>query len=469
MKVSTLQSHTILIVGLGVTGISVARFLVGHGLSFDAVDEGSKERRAEQASLLSALSNGDNSCHLFDRFDAELFCRYSLIVLSPGIARSHPAIQAALQNGTDVVGDIELFAGVVDSPVIAVTGSNGKSTVVAWLASTLQEAGVKAIACGNIGQSALDSLHIDAQIYVLELSSYQLESTRSLNAISATVLNVSDDHMDRYEDIEHYASVKRRVYAMSNYCVANYDDKRTWPDNWANLSGASQSTSSDSARFACDFFSVSASASDNARWCRATLADETHWLADAGEPLLDESALSVPGLHNVGNALALLALLAPLNLDFKALQPGLVAFAGLQHRSQYLGERSGVRWYNDSKGTNVDACRKAIDAMPGPVILIAGGMAKGADFSPLRSTVSKQVKLLILIGQDREKMALQLKGSTLIELATDLDQAVSIAKANACSGDVVLLSPACASFDMFKNFEDRGEKFTQAVAQVLAA
>lgn len=440
-----LQGKRVLIVGYGVTGASVARFLSDQGVAFDVADECSEE----MAQTL-AVSLG---CKVHTQFDLALFSEYPLLILSPGVPRANPAVTAALEAGIDVIGDIELFADAVEVPVIAVTGSNGKSSVVTWIAHVLQSAGINALACGNIGEPALDSLKVAADVIILELSSYQLESTRSLKPLAATVLNISDDHMDRYADIEHYAAVKRTIYQGAEHCVANLDDKRTWPD---------------SSVAACDYFTLGTGESDSARWHR-TVRNEEIWLCDDRYALMPQAELSVPGDHNAANALAVLALIEVLAIPFTALKNGLAGFTGLPHRTQFLGEQDGVRWYNDSKGTNVDACIKAVRAMPGPVVLIAGGISKDADFTPLRAVLEEHVRTLVLIGRDRERMAQQLEGSTTILNADDLQEAVKLCREQAQSGDAVLLSPACSSFDMFRNFEDRGVQFAAAVEQVLAA
>ena len=431
MKTVELINKRILVVGLGLTGLSVARYLSREGIVFELADE--KTTR-------EALNEENLSVELHSNFTADLFCTFDIIVLSPGIPRAHPSIVAALAAGADVIGDIELFADAVQKPVIAVTGSNGKSTVVAWLADALNACGIKALACGNIGKPALDSLMEEADVRIVELSSYQLESTRSLRPLSAAVLNVSDDHLDRYDDIEHYAAVKRSVYENATNCVANKDDARTWP--------AEAQCSS------CTLFSLEPSANDSSYLQRSILGEEFTLM---------------PGEHNVANALALVALAAPLGVAVDTLIASLTRFMGLEHRSQFVAERNEIRWYNDSKGTNVDACEKAIRAMPGPVVLIAGGLSKGADFTPLRAAVTQHVKLLVLIGQDRQIIADQLFGCATIKMVDTLKQAVDIANQHALSGDAVLLSPACASFDMFKNFEDRGEQFIASVNEVIAA
>jgi UDP-N-acetylmuramoylalanine--D-glutamate ligase len=446
MHPRSLNSQRVLIVGYGATGESVARFLQLHSITFEVADEGDSTIWLE-----SSLT-----CPLHKHFTSELFVQFDVLLLSPGVPRSHAAIQSALEAGVDVIGDIELFANVVDAPVIAVTGSNGKSTVVSWIAQALQGAGIKAIACGNIGLPALDSLHKAADVYVLELSSYQLESTRSLRPLAATVLNISDDHLDRYSDIEQYASVKRTLYAQAEHIVVNQDDPRTWPQPDEELSGT------------CERFSLCLEPDVGTRWHR-TEKENKLWLCDDHFAFLAQQDLSVPGDHNVANALAVLALIEPLKVPFTALRESIIGFYGLPHRSEYLGESSGVRWYNDSKGTNIDACSKAIQAMPGPVVLIAGGISKGADFSLMRDVVSQHVKLVILMGRDRAQIRDQLDGSVELLLAEDLRDAVLIAKRRSDKGDVVLLSPACSSFDMFRNFEDRGEQFAATVEEVLAA
>ena len=436
MKASALINKRVLVVGLGVTGLSVVRFLSREGVAFEVADENAGD---------DVLSNVSGKPILHSSFSRKLFCRFNILILSPGIPRAHPAVAAALEAGIDVIGDIELFAGAVEVPVIAVTGSNGKSTVVAWLAFSLAKCGVKAEACGNIGKPALDCLDADAAVLVLELSSYQLESTRSLQPLCAAVLNVSDDHLDRYDDIEHYASVKRRVYQHAQNCVANFDDARTWPTG--------------DEKPACIFITHGMPES------QATSSGEKIY----DRSMLDGINLSVPGDHNVSNALAVLALAEPLEVSEACLLASLPHFRGLAHRSEFIAEHEGIRWYNDSKGTNVDACEKAIKAMSGPVVLIAGGISKGADFTPLQSIVRQYVKLLILIGHDKEHIAGVLGRYVQIVTAESLIEAVAMARSRATQGDVVLLSPACSSFDMFRNFEDRGEQFTAAVHEVLAA
>jgi len=451
MTPTNLQSKRVLVVGLGLTGSSVIRYLHRHNVAFDVVDENAEP----SADLVACLERAV----FHKQLNAQLCCDYDVIVLSPGVPRALPAIQAALQSNVDVIGDIELFSHAsLNAPVIAVTGSNGKSTVVSWVAHVLNVCGVNAVACGNIGVPALDSIDDAVQMYVLELSSYQLESTQSLCSLSAAVINVSDDHLDRYDSIEHYAQVKRRVYRGCSHAVINNDDPRTWlvdqelpkADNMINSSASFSVVDTESSDYRLS------SAANDAQICKGDT------------PLLSRSELQTPGLHNAANALTVLALLQPVQLDIKKVAAALTGFRGLQHRTQLVRTRNNVRWYNDSKGTNIDACEKAITAMQAPVVLIAGGQGKDADFAALRSVIDQHVKAVVLIGQDAQIIADALAGITEIHFASDLQDAVNQCAELAVSGDVVLLSPACASFDMFKNFEQRGELFTQAV-EALAA
>lgn len=443
MKLDTLNNKRVLVVGLGVTGESVVRYLHKHSVHFDVVDEKTQASDALLPCMRDAV--------MHTQLNADLCSAYQVLVLSPGIPRALPAIQAAIESGAQVIGDIELFADAVgDTPVIAVTGSNGKSTVVSWIAHVLQCCGKQARLCGNIGTPALDSIDDQAHLYVLELSSYQLESTQSLKALCATVLNVSDDHLDRYDSIEHYAQVKRQVYRSCQYAVVNLDDKRTWT-----------SASAEHLRT----FSIKTRIDANYHLQQAA---NDAWLCCGDEKLVACSQLPLPGEHNVANALAVLALLEPVALERKKLLQGLVEFTGLEHRTEFVAQINNVRWYNDSKGTNIDACKKAVLAMNAPVVLIAGGIGKGADFNELRSVVEQHVKALVLIGEDAQRIQTALLGTAPMVMAKDLSDAVAQCEALAKPGDVVLLSPACSSFDMFANFAERGKQFKAAVEGLAA-
>lgn len=444
MKPEQLHNLKVLVVGLGVTGLSVVRYLRSLGVAFSVVDENAKQNEDVSAVL------GDTELHT--QFDKTWFSSVDLIVLSPGIPRSHPALAYALAKGVRIIGDIELFASAIKKPVIAVTGSNGKSTVVSWIAHVLEQTELNAILCGNIGQPALDSISDDADLYVLELSSYQLESTESLKPFSASVLNISDDHMDRYASLEAYAAVKRRIYDDCEHAVANRDDYLTWPEKTGDMP--------------CRYFSLESRFTEDYR-CQD--ADSSVCVVLAGdEPLLEFSSAMLPGRHNKANALAVVALLAPFGIDKQQLQEGINSFTGLRHRTEFVAQIDQVTWYNDSKGTNIDACSKAIEAMPGPVVLIAGGLGKGADFRALRDVVEKYVKALVLIGRDKYLIADALQDLAQVHFCDSIADAVHVASKVSTLGDAVLMSPACASFDMFDNFEQRGDSFCQAVQELAA-
>lgn len=448
MTPDELKSQRVLIIGAGVTGVSVMKYLSQHAIAFDVTDSKSDAPESTrqligQGRYIAGLNSIDPS-------------QYDVMILSPGIPRAHPMVVAAVRAGIPVIGDVELFAAVTSCDVIAITGSNGKSTVASMAAHVLQSAGRDVVLCGNIGTAVLDVLPRnpstvvgDAPICVLELSSYQLESLHRLAPVSATVLNVSNDHLDRYESIEHYAATKRAVYRQASHCVANHDDVRTHPENsstehsWFSLTDAS------------------------AKFHTAIVNDSTALCID-GDCVLMANELCLPGEHNIANALAVMALLHPFKLSTVELKQGLSSFRGLQHRLELVTFRKGVRWFNDSKGTNVDACMKAVKAMPGPVILIAGGQGKGADFSPLRTVVAEHVKALLLMGEDAPLLRSALDGATELMEVESMQAAVTLADKVAVSGDVVLLSPACASFDMFENYMARGREFCVSVEQLAA-
>jgi len=452
MELNELKHKKILVVGLGKSGISVCRFLVNQDIAFDVADDRVEK---SQSQVLKKLVPG---AQLEREFSASLFSRYDVLIVSPGIALSHPAVRQALQNGTQAIGDIELFALVVNAPVIAVTGSNGKSTVVAWVESVLQQAGVQAVACGNIGLPALDAIDEQVEIYVLEISSFQLETTHSLKPLSAAVLNISEDHMDRYDGIEQYAITKRRVFRNAKNVVFNAKDKRTYVSQ-SEIEHSGEAASH-SIMFAAD------SASRDAVGVKKHAGED--WLCSGRHLIIPVRELPLPGAHNCENAQAVVAILRPLSLHPDALQAGLASFKGLAHRTQLVHEHAGVRWFNDSKGTNVDACYRAIEAMQAPVVLIAGGQGKDGDFRQLRPVVKQHVKAMILIGEDAAILYSALHDVVNTYTASSMVDAVKKAMHLADPGDVVLLSPACASFDMFDNFEHRGDAFVEAVMEVAA-
>jgi UDP-N-acetylmuramoylalanine--D-glutamate ligase len=342
---------------------------------------------------------------------------------------------------------VEIFARLAAAPIAAITGSNGKSTVTALLGQMVSDAGKQVQVGGNIGTPVLDLLAEPVpDCYVLELSSFQLETTRSLAAQAAVVLNVSPDHLDRYDDLAHYAACKQVVYHNAAVSVVNRDDATVM----AMAQGAAQVLS----------FGLDVPAEN--QFGRIQHNNET-WLARGSEPLLPVSRLRMVGEHNQANALAALALGEALDLPMDSMLDTVQHFAGLPHRTQWVAELNGVAWYNDSKGTNVGATLSALKGLPGPLVLIAGGQGKGADFTSLRAAVADKVRAVVLVGEDAQQIALALHDAVPVVFANSMEDAVQQAQQLARPGDAVLLSPACASFDMFNGFEHRGEVFFAAV------
>ena len=440
-----------LIVGLGITGLSCVRFLAQLGVPLAVTDD-----RQSPPGVEALSSEFEDVTVSLGSFDPGLFEWAQRIVVSPGVSIDEPLIAAARARGAEVVGDIELFAQAAKAPVVAITGSNGKSTVVTLLGEMATAAGKDVRVGGNIGTPAL-SLLADAEpdFYILELSSFQLETTSSLNAAVSVVLNVSPDHMDRYCDLLHYSLVKQRVYQGEGTMLVNRDDAAVV---------AMVQDENESSRSILSF--GLGEAADN-QFGRVLCGDEL-WLAQGCKPLLSVSELRIAGEHNQANALAALALGSAMGIPMDAMLSTLKTFSGLPHRTQWVAEIIGVRWYNDSKGTNVGATLSAIQGLSGPLILIAGGQGKGADFMPLRAAVKDKVRAVVLIGEDASKIEHALVGVAPMTHAGDMVAAVQQAQALAQQGDSVLLSPACASFDMYAGYADRGDAFVQAVHSLQA-
>jgi UDP-N-acetylmuramoylalanine--D-glutamate ligase len=363
----------------------------------------------------------------------------------------------ANRRGLEIVGDIELFARAVDAPVVGITGTNGKSTVTTLLGRMAARAGLKVRVGGNLGEPALDLLTYaradseQTELYVLELSSFQLEATTSLDLRAATVLNVTADHMDRYRTIEDYAIAKARIFARCDTAVINLDDPLVVA---MPMSGQRTLGFSLRATIGADY----AVASRDGEW----------WLMRREEPLMPLAAMKIKGLHNAANALACLALGEALDLPMSVMLAELEEFAGLPHRSQWVADVNGVTYINDSKGTNVGATIAAVSGMTGPLIIIAGGEGKNQDFAPLAEAFRGKVRHAVLIGRDAPAVAKALAAVTTTETSASLEEAVKAAARAARPGDTVLLSPACASLDMFRDYTHRGAVFTRAVKELAA-
>lgn len=447
--VKTLEQYQhILIVGLGQTGLTVAHYLASCGVGFSVTD--TRENPPGSDELLQAYPTTKT---YFGAFTDEVFAQADCLVVSPGISPKLPIIQAAKQRGADIVGDIELFVRAAKAPIVAITGSNGKSSLTTILGMMGNAAGIKTYAGGNLGVWALDMLkENDAQLYVMELSSFQLETTQSLKAKSAIVMNVCEDHMDRYDDFNDYAMTKQTVYQGCECAVVNRDDATVMA---MPVDGAVNS------------FGFDVPPNDQAYGLLHDATGNT-WLAKGQEKLMAVSELKTPGLHNAANALAALAMGEQLGFPLDAMLHALREFTGLAHRTQWIGEFDGVQWYNDSKGTNVGATVAALQGMPNQTVLIAGGQGKGADFSPLIPVLKEKTRAVILFGEDRDKLEQVVKNNSPYVLVDSLEEAAQQAAALAQAGDNVLLSPACASFDMFKSYGERGEVFTRIVQEAFA-
>jgi UDP-N-acetylmuramoylalanine--D-glutamate ligase len=435
------------VVGLGKTGYSVVRFLLARGAQVAVTD--SRAQPPELPRLAALAAQVSVRC---GGFDAALLAGADLVVVSPGVALTGAFFDAARARGIAMVGDIELFARCARAPIAAITGTNGKSTVTTLLAQMAQRAGLQMRVGGNLGAPALELLDAGVQLYILELSSFQLETTYTLSLAAASVLNVTADHLDRYADVGAYAAAKARIFARCATAVINLDD----PLVAAMVAPGQRQLS----------FSLRADA--GADYALLPRGQGDWWLSRHGEPLLALAELKLRGRHNAANALAALALADALGLPPAASLAALREFAGLAHRAQWIADVAGVHYVNDSKGTNVGATLAAVAGMSGPLIVIAGGDGKGQDFKPLRASFAGKVRALVLIGRDALSIARALEGVCECHFADDLPAAVQLAARLAQPGDTVLLSPACASLDMFRDYAHRGCVFTAAV-QGLAA
>ena len=469
-----LAGKNALVLGLGETGLSMARFLARRGAHVRVADTRDDPPR------LAALGEKVPQAELvLGAYRDAYFSGIDLIAISPGVPQATPQVRAAAARGVPVVGDIELFAqalreGSIGAPsapgspvqVLAITGTNGKTTVTALAGAMCRRSGLATEVAGNISPAALDALlqcedvRHKPEVWVLELSSFQLETTRTLNPVAATVLNLSEDHLDRYDGIDAYAHAKARIFRGEGIQVLNRDDARS---RGMAVAGRKQ-------------VSFGLHAPGRAEDFGLLRVDGELWLAQGATPLLAVRELSLAGLHNAANALAALALTRALGLSYTPLLAALCDFKGLPHRLEKVAEIDGVTFYDDSKGTNVGSTVAALNgfselgARGARVVLIAGGEGKGQNFAPLAEPVSRCARAVVLIGRDAEIIARALDGSGIALLrAASMEEAVAQARAQAQSGDVVLLSPACASFDMFRNYPHRGEVFAGCVRKMAYA
>lgn len=437
------QLPATLIVGLGKTGLSCADFLAGQGIAFAVADTRDNPPGLEQLHQRHA-----NAPCFTGGLEPAAVAAAEELVVSPGISVHLPELVEAERQGKRIIGDVELFARYAQAPVLAITGTNGKSTVTDLLGAMATHSQLHVRVGGNIGTPVLDLLPRPGEqvdLYVLEVSSFQLETTSSLNAAVAVLLNISEDHMDRYSNIGEYQAAKERIFNGDGAMVINLDDPRV-----AVLGRADR-----------EIFGFTLKEPGPGQFGMVREQGEA-WLCHGEQRLLPVSALKIRGAHNYANSLAALAAGHAWGLPMQAMLEALRDYRGLAHRMQCLGTISGVDWYNDSKATNVGAAVAAVNGVDQPVVLIAGGDGKGQDFSPL-AQLAPRLRALVTIGRDGSAIAAQLAGKVRVEIATDMEQAVLLASQLAKAGDCVLLSPACASFDMFRNYEHRGEEFSRYV------
>lgn len=434
------------IVGLGSSGVSAARYLMKQGIPIAVTD--SRQNPPNLAEFTAEFPSVKLSV---GKLDENLLATAGKIIISPGVSLQEPVIAQQVMRGIPIVGDIELFAAAAKAPVIAITGTNAKSTVTTLVGEMAANAGVKVEVGGNLGVPALDLITTpQPELFVLELSSFQLETTYTLAPKVATILNVTPDHMDRYAGLQEYRYAKQRVYTNCEIAVCNRDDPLTECDEQVVQRKL--------------YFTLNQPGDHEFGLLKK---NGEMFLAFENQTLMPVRDLPILGRHYQANALASLAIGYGYGLPMQAMLQTLIQFNGLPHRCQLVRERNGVRWYNDSKGTNVGATLAAIEGLgpeiQGKLILIAGGVGKNADFTPLVPAVEKYVKTTVLIGDAAPILAEMLADRVEIRFAKNMEEAVTIAENLALPDDSVLLSPACASFDMFNNFEHRGRVFTEIV------
>ena len=445
LKKESINQQTV-VIGLGETGISVANYLSKQGIDFKVFDT-----RPNPPQLATFKQKYPSVEIQLGEFSVKDFEDVQQIIASPGIDINQNDIREAfIQNDCECIGDIELFARSVNKPVVAITGSNGKSTVTSLVAEMANAAGVNAYAGGNLSPPALSLLeHDDAELFVLELSSFQLESTHSLKPTVSVVLNVTPDHLDRHGDIDNYARIKERIYANALTSIINRDDSFV----------ANMKTSGEVITFGLQH--------PNKNQFGVINKEDCLHLAFGDDALLSVSELALPGEAGILNSLAALAIGHALKLPMQKMLETLKIFKGLAHRLALVAELNGVSWVNDSKGTNIGATVSSLRSLANNIILIAGGVYKGGDLELLNQAVKQHAKHVILIGEATTLFQQALSNSVTVSLADSMQHAVETAQQIAVEGDKVLLSPACASFDMYSNYIERGKDFENCVREVL--
>lgn len=435
-----------LVVGLGASGVSALRYLVREGANPVVTDS-----RAKPAGIEALRAEFPSVEFRLGGFDAPRpLSQFSEAVVSPGVSLDEPFVRELADAGASLVGDVELFARAVNryAAIVGITGSNGKSTVTTLVGEMAKAAGLRVKVGGNLGTPALDLLSDDAQLYVLELSSFQLETTRTLACRAATFLNLSEDHLDRHRTMEAYGAIKSSIFRGCDVAVINRDDAVT-------------ACGSDAAGRVVSFGLDEAAGADYG----LIETRDGRWLARGDDALVAQSALRIQGLHNLANALAALALADAAGIPREASLRALVAFAGLPHRCEFVAAMQGITWLNDSKGTNVGSTLAALKGLDAPIVWLGGGQGKGQDFKPLARPLAEKGRAALLFGQDAESIEEAIFGALPVYREEDMTAALQRARELAQPGDRVLLSPACASLDQFRNYVERGERFSAWVRE----
>ncbi len=434
-----IKGRTVAVVGFGLTGRAVVEFLLRRGarVLVSEKDRGKEDQLRQLAEKDVEVEVGQHS--------AEFLSKADLVVVSPGVDWNAPFLEELRRRGREVIPEIDLAYPFIRGRIIGITGSNGKSTTTSLVHHILKEAGVKSVLAGNIGRALIDVVEEEGDYFVVELSSFQLEGSRAFSPYISVMLNCTPDHLDRHRTMESYCSAKERLFEnqRKGFAVMNYDDPR-------------RSIWDRKLRVPARYFS-------RKERVKGLFLSEGRALWEDGREAFRVDRLRIKGVHNAENAMAAFLVCHLCGLDDEQIRKGLYSFSPLPHRMEIFAVWKGITFVNDSKATNIDSVRRALEGMKNPVILIMGGKDKGTSFSPLSELIKEKVKLLITIGQAAERIERELEGTAPMVRAEDMDDAVRIALEAAQEGDWVMLSPGCASFDMFRNFEERGEVFKAAV------
>ncbi|TVZ40005.1 UDP-N-acetylmuramoylalanine--D-glutamate ligase [Alteromonadaceae bacterium 2753L.S.0a.02] len=441
------------VLGLGATGLSVARYYAAKKKKFVVID--TRKQPPGLAELNKIDAGISVVCGEITSATEQLLLDADEIVVSPGLDRRSGYIQRAIKNAVSVIGDVELFLREVRVPVVGITGSNGKTTVTTLVTEVAMNAGIKACAAGNIGLPVLDALQLNAELYVLELSSFQLESTSQANLAVACVLNVSEDHMDRYNGFSEYVMAKQRIYHGAKSVVYNLQDKLTQPPIVKGVERRGFALRPCAEQYETQY----------------VFSESSKQLLVEHEILDSITNFKIFGRHNIANILAVFAISDALGIERSNVKKVVANFTGLAHRCEWVTKLADITFINDSKATNVGAAVAAISGLCADfkhIVLVAGGEGKGADFSELGKWINERVAVLVLLGKDKEEIKKHVDTAVSVFTVNSMQEAVLVAYKNAVTGSLVLLSPACASFDMFTGYEDRGSQFVTSVKGLAA-